>query len=123
MDARAAPLLDVSALERLRALQDGEEPALLTELGSGFLARTSVLLERMREFLAAGDARAFEHQAHSLAGNSGMFGLTRLREYCKALETLARSGRLETAGGLLAEAERAFTEARPLLCAELGLQE
>ncbi len=119
----AAVLLDVSALERLRALQDEEEPELLAELAQGFLTRASQSLQQMRELLAQGNVEALEHRAHSLAGNSGMFGLARLREHCIALETLTRSGRLEGAGELLAEAERAFTEARPRLLAELGLPE
>ena len=118
-----APLLDVRALERLRALQDEEEPALLVELGRGFLARAVQRLGLLRTALAAGNARALEEHAHTLAGNSGMFGLMRLRDYCKALETLVRSGQLEGAGELLVLAERAFEEARPLLLAELGLQE
>jgi HPt (histidine-containing phosphotransfer) domain-containing protein len=121
MTPLVAPLLDVSALERLRMLQDEEEPELLAELASGFLARTSQSLQQLRELLAQGSAEALEHRAHALAGNSGMFGMTRLREHCRALESLARGGRLDGADELLAEAERAFTEARPLLLAELGL--
>ena len=121
MTSSAAPLLDVRALERLRLLQDEEEPALLVELGGGFLARAAPRLALMRTLVERGDAGALESEAHSLAGNSGMFGMMRLREHCKALEDLARSGRLEGAGELLAQAERAFEEARPLLVAELGL--
>jgi HPt (histidine-containing phosphotransfer) domain-containing protein len=118
-----APLLDVSALEKLRALQDEAEPELLAELAHDFLTRASQSVQQMRELLARGDIEAFELRAHSLAGNSGMFGMMRLREHCLALETLTRGGRLEGAGELLAEVERAFTEARPLLLAELGLPE
>lgn len=121
MSSSPAPLLDVRALERLRLLQDEEEPALLVELGSGFLARTAHRLELMRKLLGTGEVGALESEAHSLAGNSGMFGMMRLREHCKALEDLARSRRLEGASELLAQAERAFEEARPLLLAELGL--
>ena len=123
MSPSAAPLLDVRALERLRLLQDEEEPALLVELGSGFLARAAQRLQLMRTLVGRGDAGALESEAHSLVGNSGMFGMMRLREHCKALEELARSRQLEGAGELLVQAERAFEEARPLLLAELGLSE
>ncbi len=123
MSPSVAPLLDVSALERLRALQDAEEPELLSELTHSFLTRASQSLQQLRELLAEGNLEAVELRAHSLAGNGGMFGMMRLREHCLALETLTRAGRLDGAGELLAEAERAFTEARPLLLAELGLPE
>jgi len=121
MSPSVAPLLDVSALERLRALQDAEEPELLSELTHSFLTRASQSLQQLRELLAEGNLEAFELRAHSLAGNSGMFWMMRLREHCLALETLTRAGRLDGAGELLAQAEQAFTEARPLLLSLLGL--
>ncbi len=123
MAPSAAPLLDLRYIVKLRALEDEVGPGLLVELGRDFLARASSRLERLRELLATGDAEGFELQAHSLIGTAGMFGFMRLHALCKTLETLAKERRMEDAGALLVEAERAFEQAKPLLLAELGLQE
>ncbi|HEX8433793.1 Hpt domain-containing protein [Archangium sp.] len=123
MASSVAPLLDVSRIAKLRALEDEGEPGLVVELGRDFLTRASSRLARLRELLATGDAEEFELQAHSLTGITGMFGFMRLHELCMALEKLTKERGLEAVGELLAEAERAFAEARPLMLAELGLQE
>lgn len=121
---QTALAFDVKQLEKLSVLQDEAAPNLVAEMARGFLTRTPVRLGKMRELLTRGDAGMLAHEAHGLATTSGMFGMMRVRVRCKALENLARAqGITPGAGELLAELEQAFVEARPLLMAELGLQD
>jgi histidine phosphotransfer protein HptB len=118
-----ALVMDVRQLEKLNLLQDDEAPNLVAEMASGFLARTPRRLGLMRELLVTRDLPRIAHEAHGLATASGMFGMMRLRMYCKALENLARGSRLEELEPLLCQAEQSFTEARPLLMAQVGLRD
>ena len=119
-----APVLDARQLEKLAVLQDEDTPNLVAEMAQGYLTRTPARLARLRELCAAGNAPAFANEVHGLATASGMFGMMRMRQHCKALENLARdSDGLEGAQALLERIEHAFAEARPLLLAELKLTE
>lgn len=115
--------MDVRQLEKLSVLQDADSPSLVADMARGYLGRTPQRISRMRELLAERNASQLAHEAHGLATSSGMFGMMRVRQYCKALENLARSPGLEGAEALLAQVEQAYAEARPLLMAQLGLQD
>lgn len=115
--------MDVRQLEKLSVLQDADSPTLVADMVRSYLDRTPPRIRRMRELLAAGNASQLAHEAHGLATSSGMFGMMRVRQHCKALENLARGPHLEGAGELLAQVEQAYAEARPLLMAQLGIQE
>jgi histidine phosphotransfer protein HptB len=115
--------MDVRQLEKLNVLQDAEAPTLVADMARGYLGRTPQRIQRMRELLAAGNASQLAHEAHGLATSSGMFGMMRVRQHCKALENLARDSTLEGAEALLAQVEQAYAEARPLLMAQLGIQD
>lgn len=107
------PLVDEEHLARLSELD--EDSGRITELCRRYLDSIPVQFERMRELLAAGNAEGLEHEAHGLAGSSGMYGMPRLRQRSQALQARARRRQLEGAGELLAELERTFEESRPLL--------
>ena len=115
--------MDVRQLEKLLVLQDADAPTLVADMARGFLTRTPPRIERLRELLARGDANQLAHEAHGLATSCGMFGMMRMRLRCKALENLARSSGLKGAEELLSQVEQEFREARPLLMAELKLQD
>lgn len=114
------PILDVPHLARLRELGDGEAAQVLVDMAQRYLDSIPPQLEHMRALLAEGNARALEHEAHGLAGSSGMYGLPRLRCRSQALQARAKSGVLEGAAKLLADVEHAFTEAKPVLLAALN---
>lgn len=115
--------MDVRQLEKLRVLQDEEDPHLVANMARGYLERTPQRIERMRALIATGDAAQLAHEAHGLATSSGMFGMMRVRMHCKALENLARGPRLDGAAELLSAMAREYQEARPLLMAQVGLQD
>ncbi|QRK13319.1 Hpt domain-containing protein [Archangium minus] len=116
--------MDVRQLEKLSVLQDEDAPNLVADMARGYLDRTPQRIVRMRELLAAGNAAVLANEAHGLATSSGMFGMMRVRMHCKALENLARERPgLEGAAELLSAVEQAYQEARPLLMAQVGIQE
>ncbi|MCY1081254.1 Hpt domain-containing protein [Archangium lansingense] len=115
--------MDVRQLDKLSVLQDADAPNLVADMARGYLGRTPPRISRMRELLAAGNASQLANEAHGLATSSGMFGMMRVRQHCKALENLARSPSLDGAEALLVQVEQAYAEARPLLMAQLGIQE
>ena len=115
--------MDVRQLEKLSVLQDADAPTLVADMARGYLGRTPLRISRMRELLAAHNASQLVHEAHGLATSSGMFGMMRVRQHCKALENLVRDSGLEGAEALLAQIEQAYAEARPLLMAQLGIQD
>ncbi|WP_434382819.1 Hpt domain-containing protein [Melittangium boletus] len=115
--------MDVRQLEKLSVLQDEQAPNLVAEMAQGFLARTPARLARLRECLLEGNAARLANEAHGLATSSGMFGMMRVRLLCKSLENLVRGSGLEGAEALILQVERAFTEARPLLLAQLQCPE
>lgn len=117
--AHSVPILDEKLLARLRELSEGEAPGTLARLIQRYLTTVPPQLERMQRLLIRGDAGTLAEEAHGLAGSSGMYGLSLLRQRCLALEECARRRRLEGAEALLAEVTRAFEEARPLLLARL----
>ncbi|HEX5745936.1 MAG TPA: Hpt domain-containing protein [Archangium sp.] len=115
--------MDVRQLEKLSVLQDEDSPNLVADMARGYLERTPQRLVRMKELLAARNAHQLASEAHGLATSSGMFGMMRVRQHCKALENLARGPSLDGAEALLAQMEQAYVEARPLLMMQLGIQE
>jgi histidine phosphotransfer protein HptB len=116
----SVPILNMEHLARLRELVEPEEPQALVALVRRYLSSIPQQLEEMRQLLAAGNAEALEHEAHGLAGSSGMYGMPRVRQCSQKLQARAKRGELTGAEELLAEVERAFEEARPMLLAELG---
>ena len=120
---QVALALDVRQLEKLSVLQDEDAPNLVAELAQGFLLRTPPRLARLRELLAAGKCEQLAGEAHGLATSCGMFGMMRVRLACKALENRLRGESPRGVEALIAEVERAYAEARPLLMAQLQLAE
>lgn len=115
--------MDVRQLEKLNVLEDETSPNLVAQMARGFLERVPPRLALMRQLLAAGNASQLANEAHGLATSSGMFGMMRMRAHCKALENLARAEGIPNAEPLLLQVEQAFAKARPLLVAQLNLQE
>jgi len=87
--------VDQAALDDLRRLTDAGSPDMVAELIALFLQDAPAQLSAMRAALAAGDAAALRHAAHSLKGSSGYLGARRLMALCAEVEQSARQGTLE----------------------------
>jgi signal transduction histidine kinase/DNA-binding response OmpR family regulator/HPt (histidine-containing phosphotransfer) domain-containing protein len=112
-----AASLDSAALERLRQTV-GDDAAVLAELIDSFLEDAPRLLADLRRALAGGDVAGVRLAAHSLKSNGAEFGAQAFSELCKQIEALAKSGMLDGAGDLLAQAEAEYERVRVALAAE-----
>lgn len=116
--SEAEPILDAEVIARLHELEQGDE-RLVAELMAEFLTRTPERFERMRELFASQDLGELEREAHSFNGSCGALGITRMRVRARELEQHLKERGLAGAEALFARLEGAFTEALPLLSAEL----
>ncbi len=83
----------------------GGEPAYLHELIDSFLEDAPQLVTDLRSGVEAGDAKRVHVAAHSLKANAADFGATRLRDFNRTLEEMAKNGTLEEAPDLVTAIE------------------
>jgi HPt (histidine-containing phosphotransfer) domain-containing protein len=93
-------VLDMTALDALRSLQDDGEDDLLAELIDLFLEDAPTRISSMREAIAREDWSDLGAWAHSLKGSCGSLGATHMADLCGKLEAMGRHG------GVRADAER-----------------
>jgi PAS domain S-box-containing protein len=101
--------------EALAISRVGGDVDLLKEVVGLFLDDYPTTLEKIKSAVAAQDASALEHSAHSLKGSVSTFGAQRAFEAAFALEKQGRSGDLESASAGLLELEQALAALRPEL--------
>src|SRR5512137_3013744 len=85
-------VLDRSALERLRELQDAGEPDIVAEIGDLFMEHAPKKIAAIRKAAKENDAKALEVAAHSLKSSSSYIGAMELSAMSKELEFIGRSG-------------------------------
>jgi signal transduction histidine kinase/HPt (histidine-containing phosphotransfer) domain-containing protein/ActR/RegA family two-component response regulator len=113
-DATSGPL-DAARLDSLRRLGETAGKPIVQTLVDTYLAETPHRLARMRESVDREDAAGLAFLAHSLKGISAQLGVVEVAEVSARLERVGREAQLTAAAGLLAELERAFERAAPLL--------
>ena len=101
--------------ESLALSRVGGDVELLKEVIGLFLGDYPSTLEKIKSAVAASDARALEHSAHSLKGSVSTFGAGRAFEAAFTLEKLGRAGDLRGAQEGLNELEHALEALRPEL--------
>ena len=101
--------------ESLALSRVGGDVDLLKEVIELFLDDYPSTLERIRAAVAACDASALEHNAHSLKGCVSTFGANRAFEAAYTLEKQGRSGDLTGATDGLQQLEQALVALRPEL--------
>lgn len=94
-------LLDLAALERLRAMGRKSGTDLLGEILDIFARETPPRLLRLAAAEKSGDIATIEREAHALRGNAGSLGALRLQEQCGALETAAQQRQVSLLHGLV----------------------
>jgi len=88
---------------------DGE---FLAELLDTYFADTPQQFTTMHNAISQNNAEEFRRAAHSLKSNSANFGAIRLSEQAKILEDFGKSGSLDQAGTLLADAEAEYSKVK-----------
>src|SRR4051794_12810442 len=89
---RLPPVVDESALGRLRELEDEGEPDLLDKLVVAFLKESQALLQGMQEARRTQDFKLIYMQAHTLKSSSASLGGLALAQSCEDCERLASTG-------------------------------
>jgi two-component system, sensor histidine kinase and response regulator len=102
------PLLDESALDAIRALDDDGGDSMLQEILAVYIASCPDLLAQMDEGLATGDADKVRMATHTLKSSSANLGAQRLADLCRRAETAARSGDLATVKELASGIAQAY---------------
>jgi PAS domain S-box-containing protein len=111
--------IDLSTLDQLRDLVDGDEAA-LAELIDSFLTETPPLLVRLRRALEAGDTAGVRMAAHTLKSSSKDFGALALSQLGQELEALGKAGTLAGVAERVAQVEAEYEPVKAALEAELS---
>jgi HPt (histidine-containing phosphotransfer) domain-containing protein len=96
----------------------GEDIHILEELIDAFLHNTPDRLADLRRALIAGDAKSFEHVAHTLKGSSANMGAMRMANLSYRLELAGRNGRLVDVAEQLNQLEAEYEQVKQALEAE-----
>jgi HPt (histidine-containing phosphotransfer) domain-containing protein len=92
----------------LRALESAGSPGFVAELIDLFLKEAAVHVSKLRESLAARDARTFERSAHTLKGSCGNLGAQAMSRMCADLQTVGQTADWGRAAELLPGLEEEF---------------
>jgi HPt (histidine-containing phosphotransfer) domain-containing protein len=114
------PVLDVTALDELRACDEDGASGLVAELIDIYLADTPARLVVLRQAFDAGDPAAIAREAHALKSSCGQLGATGMYQCCRQLEHLGREGSLAGVRELLARLDREFPQVTAALAVERG---
>lgn len=109
------PLIDLEAIENLRALNPGDNDEFLREIITIFLEDTPQRIAELDQSLAANDVLTFTRAAHSIKGSSSNLGTLRLREAAEKLEQDSRKTGLGAIAADLAAAKAEFARAQVAL--------
>ena len=103
----ADEILSPSVVAELRRAQEAYgNPEFIAQLVTLFRTHAPVKIERIREAVAAGNAPAIEHLAHTLKTNCAMLGATQMAGACGRMEMAAARADFPGAAAALEEAER-----------------
>ncbi|RYZ60330.1 MAG: Hpt domain-containing protein [Proteobacteria bacterium] len=109
ISADQVPLIDHEKLDAVKELAEpGDADGFFRDLVELFFSRVPILIGEMVDANAKGDPVAVSKSAHTLKGTAGNLGAIRVMKLAESLETLGRSGSLDTMSQLLSEIESAF---------------
>ena len=92
-------IIDLQAIEALRALSPDDGGEFLRELVAIYLQDTPKRLAELELALASGDAPTFTRAAHTIKGSSSNFGAGRVSKLAQEIELQGKSGNLTAAAG------------------------
>jgi CheY-like chemotaxis protein/HPt (histidine-containing phosphotransfer) domain-containing protein len=115
----APPLLNLEALENLRALRMDGEPDPLKELVELFVADTPNRIAQLQAAVKNQSAHDLEASAHSLKGSAGNLGASTIEANCLRLMQVSRTSDLPAAESLVKSVEEDFAKVKALLLEEM----
>jgi len=108
--APPAPPLDAEVIGNLREVGGGSDE-FIRELANIYLSDAPSRLTSLREALRDNNAAELASAAHALKSSSGNIGAAAVRDLCTELETIGRSGAMDTAAAKVAELESEYRRA------------
>ena len=115
------PVLDRNVLDQLAALQTEANPDLLASVINVYLLESPKLIEKLKQAMAANNAKELARTAHTLRSISANVGATQLSALCQAIESAAGVAATDEASRLLAKVETEYGCVHHALSAELEL--
>jgi len=108
-------VLDESALERLRALQQEGAPDLVSRLIDLYIDNSKELIAALGDSITKEDIKAIEMGAHTLKSSSANLGAVQFSELCARIEHMSRNRLLDGIQELFAQLQGEF----PKVCEAL----
>lgn len=107
-----SPVIDIEAIENLRALSPDDGDVFLKEILGIFIEDTPGRIAELHSSRAAGNLPSFTRAAHSIKGSSSNVGATELKAIAEKLELQSKQQGFDNTESLVAELESAFDRAR-----------
>lgn len=106
------PVVDLEAIENLRALSPGDGDVFLKEILGIFLEDMPVRIAELHRSNAANDAESFIRAAHSIKGSSSNVGAAEVRAIAETLEHHSRKQGIAGQEAQIAQLEAAYSRAK-----------
>jgi histidine phosphotransfer protein HptB len=110
-------VIDLQAIENLRALNPGDNDEFLREIAAIFIEDTPVRIAELDQGLLQGDIPKFTRAAHSIKGSSANLGAMALRAVAEKIEHESRTKGLGEMAALLTQLKSEFERAKTELTA------
>lgn len=108
------PILDLEAIENLRALNPDDD-SFVKEIVALYLEDTPARIEDLKKAFAEGDTPTFIRAAHTIKGSSSNLGAAQLRSLAEILEHGAKRTGLEGLDAHIPTLEALFAETKAQL--------
>jgi PAS domain S-box-containing protein len=118
VDADEEPLLDQSALDNIRAVD--EDGSVLAEVVQMYLDEAPLQLGGLRQALSTGVGADLSRIAHALKSASFNVGAKRIGDLCRELERQGKAADLASAAESVAAIENLYKKIRPRLLSEIS---
>src|SRR5438552_2293909 len=106
------PVIDLQAIENLRALNPDDGDEFLREIIAIYLEDTPLRIAELEQCLAAGDTPKFTRAAHSVKGSSANLGALTVRGAAEKIEHHSNKQGLDNVVGMIADLKNEFARAQ-----------
>lgn len=113
-------IIDLEAIENLRALDGDGSDGFLREIIGIYLEDVPLRFSEIRAAMASGDRALLTRSAHTVKGSSANVGAAEVRAIAEQLEHRSKTADLDTLGDAADELEAAFARAKTALSTYLS---
>ena len=109
--------VDVTVIEQLASITDGQGLSVLGELLNAFLDAVPARLDALDRAASTGDLVGVADQAHALTGSAASFGARGMADLCREIRTAAKEGDGKETVALIGSLQGEFARVRSWLIA------